>query len=173
MTLNRVIIASIISFFLLGCKISSSFQPGTTSNMTASTILIPMAENQAAQGPTNLGITLTEKIRDYYQTSSKLTVNSNKESDLELYITVSDYFSRQVLNTAEVGGTATQMELIVTVRYKYIDNENPSNTIENKTKSQKLTYNASLTLEQAETQILPDILDLLVQEIFNETLARW
>ena len=60
--------------------------------MTASTILIPMAENQAAQGPTNLGITLTEKIRDYYQTSSKLTVNSNKESDLELYITVSDYF---------------------------------------------------------------------------------
>lgn len=158
---------------MCACKVSSGFQPGTTSNITANTVLIPIAENLAAQGPTNLSINFTEKVRDYYQTNSKLTVNSTQASDLELYVTVSDYFSRQVQNTAVEGGAATQMELVVNVKIRFVDNDTPTNTIESKAFSQKLVYSSSLTLAQAETEILPDILDLLVQDIFNETVARW
>ncbi len=171
--MNKITTLLLLALAVCSCKISSSFQPGTTSNITANTILIPLAENQSAQGPTSLAIDLSEKVRNYYQTNSKLTVNSSKASDLELYITVSDFFARQVQNTAEVGGTATQMELIVTIKVRYVDNDNASNTIENKSFSQKLLYDADLTLEQAQLKILPDILDLLTQDIFNSTLARW
>jgi hypothetical protein len=173
MTLNRFLPLILILGSLGACKISSSFQPGTTGNLTASSILIPLAENQAAQGPTSLSIDFSEKMRDYYQSNSKLIVNSTNVSDLELYLTISDYFARQVQNTATNGGTATQMELIVNVKVRYIDNDNPTNSIENKMFSQKLLYSAELTLDQAQEQILPDILDLLAQEIFNSTLARW
>lgn len=173
MTLNKIIVFLSICLGLSACKLSSSFQPGTVANLTASSILIPLAENQAAQGPTNLSIDFTEKMRDYYQSNSKLIVNSSKASDLELYITISDFFARQVQNTSTSGGTATQMELVVSVKVKYVDNENAANSIETQVFPQKLLYSADLTLDQAQVKILPDILDLLAQDIFNATIAKW
>jgi polyhydroxyalkanoate synthesis regulator protein len=177
MTLNSLVrklgLSLLIFPCIMACKVSSGFKPGTSGNITASNIMIPIAENLAAQGPTNLSISFTEQIRNYYQSNTKLKVNSNQASDLELYITIKDFFAQQVQNSAVGAGQASQMELIVTVTVKFIDNENKINNLDNKQFSQKLVYNADKTLEQAQTEVLPDILSLLTQDIFNATLARW
>ncbi len=173
MTLTRICIfvASLIGFF--SCKISSSFQPGTASNITATNIMIPQAENRVAQGPTNLAIDFTEALRDYYQTNSKLIVNSNQQSDLELYTTITSFATRQVSSTAEAGSQAEQMELTVGINIRYIDNENTINSIESITVQQKMNYDAQFTLEEAQADLLPEIIQLLSQDIFNKTIARW
>ena len=158
---------------LMSCTIRSSFQAGTTANITAESIMIPLAENQAAQSPTSMVLDVTEALRDYYQTNSKLIVNSNQQSDLELYATITDFKSQQMSSTAENGGQATHMELIVKVKISYRDNENDDNSIESKTFEQKMPYLATLSLEEAQTSLLPEIIELLTQDIFNSTLARW
>lgn len=158
---------------IFGCSISSSFQPGTTSNLTAKSIMIPLVENQAAQGPTSLALDVTEALRDYYQTNSKLIVNSNQKSDLELYATVTSFTARQVTSTAKDGGQATQMELIVQMKVQYLDNENPNSSIESLSVQQKMLYAATLSLDEAQTSLLPEIIELMTQDIFNKTLARW
>ena len=76
------------------CSVSSSFKPGGSGgDIAASSILIPLLDNDAAQGPTSLSIDFTEILRDYYQSNSKLIVNSDASSDLELTGTINDLFT--------------------------------------------------------------------------------
>lgn len=154
------------------CSVSSSFKPGGSGgDIAASSILIPLLDNNAAQGPTSLSIDFTEVLRDYFQSNSKLIVNSDLPSDLELSGTIENLSTRQIQNNIE-NGTSTQSELTVQISISYVDNNDEEQNL-NKSFSQSLPYDADLTLEEATDEFLPEILDLLAQDIFNSTVARW
>lgn len=173
MTLIKYIFTIGILSILGGCTFSSSFQPGTTSNITASSIMIPVVEVKAAQGPTTLSLDFTQAIRDYYQTNSKLIVNSDQRSDLELFAVITTYSAEQINSTAQIGEQAEQMELTVVMKVNYVDNETPENSLPSVTVQQKTPYDAALTLEEAQVSLLPDIIEQMTQDVFNKTLARW
>ena len=171
-SLRNIIILTFTTLLLFSCSFSSSFKAGGKGNdLAANSILIPLFNNNAAQGPTTLTLDLTEQVRDYYLANTKLVVNSNEDSDLELYATIQDFYARQVESSIS-NGTATQMELFVVLNVEYIDNNNEDNNV-NQNVTQSLVYSADLTLEEAQDEILPDLLDLLVQQVFNKTVARW
>ena len=158
--------------FSTGCSVSSSFKPGGSGgDIAASSILIPLLDNDAPQGPTSLSIDFTEVLRDYFQSNSKLIVNSDLPSDLELTGVINDLSTRQIQNNVE-DGTSTQSELVVRISISYTDNNDPDQNV-TKSFSQTTPYDANLTLDQATDELLPEILDLLAQDIFNSTVARW
>lgn len=172
----------LLKYFLVGlvltglcassCNFSSSFKAGGKGkNIAANSILIPQFNNNAAQGPTSLGQDLTLDTRDYYQENTKLVVNASGSSDLELYGTIQNVYAQQVAASIS-NGTATQMELFLVIKIEFVDNNNPNNSVTERV-SQSQVYSADLTFEDAEESILPDLQDILIQEIFNKTVAKW
>jgi len=61
----------------------------------------------------------------------------------------------------------------VVLKVKYVDNDDPNNSIESISVQQKTPYDAELSLEDAQEALMPDIIDLMTQDVFNKTLARW
>lgn len=172
MTFSRLLYPLVCTVFLVSCSFSSSFKPGGKGgNIIAKSILIPIFENNAAQGPTSLAVDFTEQVRDYYLSNTKLIVNSSELSDLALNIVIADFYAKP-LQSSIVNGIATEMELILSIKVEYIDANNEQNNV-TKTIAQNIVYGAELTLEEAQDANLETILELLTQKVFNETVARW
>lgn len=173
MALLKYTFLTVISALLFfSCSFSTSFKAGGKGkNIAANSILIPQFNNNSAQGPTSLGQDLTQEVREYYQSNTKLVVNSDEASDLELYGTVQDVYAKQVSGSVS-NGTATQMELFLVLSVEFIDHNNEDNTTTERI-SQSQIYSADLTFEEAQDNILPDLKKLVIQQIFNKTVAKW
>ena len=67
---------------------------------------------------------------------------------------------------------ATETRLTITVRVKYTDNVNPSNSID-QTFSAYRQFSSSLLLTDVQDELCQQISDELVDLIFNATLGNW
>lgn len=150
-----------------GCKIYSF--TGTSIAPDVKSISIYTIENKAQKINPSLSNTLTLALQDKYRKLTKLEM-FNDGGDLEVSGFITSYdVTPTAVTSAEI---AAQNRLTVTVRITFTNNKHPEEDFE-KSFAAFQDYNSDLTIEQVEAQLVDDIVEILVEDIFNATVANW
>lgn len=167
---NRVkyiITILIISLFTTGCG-SYSFK-GSTLSSDLKTIAINNFGLTAAGGPANLGNTLTEKLKEYYQRNTQLKLKTTNP-DLQLEGSVVGYDLTPQAPTSQ--DKAGLNRLTITIEVKFTNNKDEEKNFEQNF-SFYADFNQTQTLSQVESKLIPIILDQIILDIFNKSAGDW
>ena len=140
----------------------------TTIPDSVKTIKISYIENKARYINPQLSPQLTDAIQQKISNQTKLTRTTSDDANWQISGTVTNY---SVSFSAVSGSQTTQNNLTVGVHITFRDN------LRNKTDefdvSRDFPFSANLTLSQAESQLLPQIIKNVTDEIFNHIFSNW
>lgn len=163
-------ITVLISLFLLvsACGIYSF--TGTSIQPDVNTIAIEYFEYKALKVNPSLSNDLTEALRTKFRRMTRL---EQVEIDGDLTITgeVTGYDVKATTVTADE--VAAQNRLTVTIRVNFSDRKHPEENFENKSFSAYSDYDSTRSLEEVESTLCAEIIDKLIEDVFNATVAQW
>jgi hypothetical protein len=173
--LNSIVFISALLLFSGCIKYSLS---GASTN--AKSIQVDAFYNNTELSPANLGQTLTNKIKDYYQQNSSLRVVPTN-GELQIEGTIITYATAPVAPQASTGtGTnatpnyGAQTRLTIAVKVNYVDNIEPKNGFKDRTFSFYADFdNNSSDFFSAQESLEKKIFDQILIDIFNATIANW
>lgn len=163
-----VFAALLIAAALQGCKVSYTFS-GASISPHAKTYSVAYFPNNAPMVAPILSTTLTDALQDKFQRMTKLT-HARENGDLAFEGEIINYISTPTAITADE--MASQMRLTITVRVRFKNAVEPQYNFE-RTFSQYEDYPSSQMLQQAEGNLIPSIVDKLVEDIFNAAVSNW
>lgn len=164
---KRFILYFLLIFIFAGCGIYSF--SGTSIAPDVKSISVYTIENRAQKVNPSLSNTLTMELQDKYRKLTKLEM-LNEGGDLEVSGFITSYdITPTAVTSQEV---AAQNRLTITVKINFTNNKQPEENFE-KSFVAFQDYNSELTLEQVESQLVDDIVEILVEDIFNATVAQW
>ena len=153
---------------LVSCKINYSAQGGPI-DQNLKTISIDQFSNQASLGPSTIGFTFTEKLRDLFQSQTKLELISSN-GDLSYEGTISSYTIQPI--SVQGNQTAAQNRLTIAVKVTFVNQID-----EKKNFDQSFTrfadYSSSSDIGSIQDRLIEEIFDQITQDIFDKTLGDW
>jgi hypothetical protein len=162
---------SIVALLLLVSScVKYSLSGGDTG--TAQTITIRNFTNDAGGGPPNLSQLFSEKLRDYYQQNSKLQV-VNESGDWMLEGNITAYTITPIAPTGTE--TAGLSRLTIVVKATFTNNKEGPNEIKSFESDFSFyrDFPQSQSLSAVETELVNDILDRIVFDLFSRTTSNW
>lgn len=160
---------TLLIIVLTSCGVYS-FRDVSVDYSKYKTIKIGFIENKARYINPLLSVKLTDKIQQKIISQTKLIRTNNDEANFVLSGYIINYDPSQ---TVGISNSQTQTNrLTVTVHIILRDN------VENKTQEFDVTrnfdFNASLSLQQAEADLLEkEIIPTITDEIFNKIFSNW
>lgn len=156
------------SFLINSCGVYS-FKDVSIDYTKIKTIKIGFIENRARYINPQFSPRLTDNLQQKIANQTKLTRTNNDDAHLQISGTVTGYDP-----TVTVGVSSNQSainRLVVTVHIVV------KKTLENKTEEFDVTrnfdYSASKTLQQAEAEMIEQIVKNVTDEIFNKLFSNW
>ncbi|HEX6915709.1 MAG TPA: LPS assembly lipoprotein LptE [Chitinophagaceae bacterium] len=132
------------------------------------TVKIGLFENRARYVNPQLSPRLTDAFNQKVSRQTKLT----RTNDEDAHYNISGYISQYDVTTAGISGQRTATNRLTVGVHIIL-----RNTLENKTEeydvSRSFDFNASLTLPQAEAQLLDEIIRNVSDEMFNRIFSNW
>jgi len=170
----KLLIPILLLVVVFSCTINYTTKSGTTPT-EAKSIYIPVVYNEVGAGPSSLSQDFTELLREYFQRNTKLDITKTEvvgELVLEGYI--SGYYVNPVSPSADANGleSAAQNRLTMVVNMKYV---NPFNRKDNFTQnfSYFKDFDGDESLSDVESQLLEEINEQLIIQIFNKSFDNW
>lgn len=142
---------------------------GTSIAPDVKSISVYTIENKAPKVYPSLSNTFTVELQDKYRKLTNLEM-FDEGGDLEVKGVVMSYDITPTAVTSDE--VASQNRLTITAKITYTNNLYPDENFE-KSFAAFQDYNSELTLEQVEAQLVDDIVEILVEDIFNATVAQW
>lgn len=143
------------------------------------TISIQRFYDEVGTGPPNLSQLFTEKIRDYYQQNTSLTV-VDAEGDLQLEGSIVGYNLAPMAprsagsNNFDDADIAALQRLTITVNATYINTQDDAFDFENQRFSFYADYDPERqNFNSIEADLVDEIYDAIILDIFNQTVANW
>ena len=163
-------IAAILSAALLlgGCGIYSF--SGTSIQPDVKSITIDMFQYKAMKVNPSLSNDLTEAVRTQFRKMTSLE-QIDMDGDLEITGDITGYDVRAAAIAA--GDVAAQSRLTVTVKVNFTNRKYPEDDFENKSFSAYADYDSTNSLDAVESSLCVEIIDKIVEDIFNATVAQW
>jgi len=161
------LILVVCSLLIESCGVYSF--SGTTLSPDIKTVTINNFTLQTAGGPANLPLTLTERLKEYYQRYTNLKVIPTG-GDMALEGTVTGYDLIAVAPTANDQAGLNRLQITIQVRFTNTKDDTKSF---DQSFSFYKDFPQNQTLSQNEGQLVPAILDQLVLDVFNKTAADW
>jgi hypothetical protein len=168
--MNKFILSITFSLFLLilgGCKIKFSFT-GASISPEVKTFSIKYFPNLASLGPPTLSQTFTQALKDRFLSQTNLTL-VNKGGDLNLEGNISNFSTQPA---AISGETAQKNQLTVTVYVKFSNKINEKQDFETSFTRFEY-YDSKQNLSAVQDALLKTIIEALVDDIFNKSVANW
>ncbi len=158
--------------FIAGCfSVKYSFT-GASIPPDAKTVSIAYFPNNAPTVAPILSATLTDGLKDKFARQTKLQQVSDGTGDLNFQGEIIGY--AMTPDAVSAGDDmASRYRLTITVRVTYINVLEPQWNFTNKTFTAFDTFPSSQDLATAEGTLIPDIVDMLVNDIFNASVANW
>jgi len=151
-----------------GCKISYSFS-GTSIQSDVNTITINFIEYRAPRVNPSLSNDLTEAIRTQFRRMTRLE-QVDMDGDMEISGQITGYdVSTAAVTANEV---AARNKLTVTVKIQFSDKKHPEEDFD-RAFSAYSEYDSTNTLDAVESTLCQEIIDKLVEDIFNASVAQW
>ncbi len=133
------------------------------------TISVYTIENKAMKVNPALSNTLTVALQDKYRKLTKLEMLEDG-GDLEVSGFISSYeITPTAVTSAEV---AAQNRLTVTVKITFKNNKHEEENFESSFAAFQ-DYDSTISLDAVEAQLVDEIVEILVDDIFNRTVANW
>ena len=165
----KILFILITLFILSGCAGGRySFTQGIP-DPNINTVSIQYFTNQAPLAKPTLSNSFTESLKDLFQTQTKLALVS-KYGDLQFEGYVSGYRTAPVAITGNE--TAAKNRLTISVKVKFVNTQQPEKNYE-QSFSRYSEYNSNLDLTTVEDELIAEINDQLVQDIFNKAMSNW
>ena len=173
--MTRSICYFLIFLSLNGCGIYSF--TGASISPEVKTISFQNFFNNSPLGPSNMSVLFNEKIQDYFERNTSLTI-VNENGDLEIEGSIEDFSLSPVAPTAE-GGRNSQFftgltRLTIRVNATYLNKFDDQFNYENKSFSFYRDFNQDTEeLSSNEQEFLEEIFDQIILDIFNASVANW
>ena len=162
-----MILGVIIVTGLTGCKVSYSFSGASTTGL--STVSIQYFQNRAPLVQPGLSQYITDALIDKCKSQTGLkTVNGIGDANFEGEI--SDYNTRP--RTVAADAEAAMNRFTITVKVKFTNAVDPELSFE-QTFSRYEDYNSNLDLSQVEKELSDKIIEMIVEDIFNQAFVNW
>jgi hypothetical protein len=166
------IICGHVFLFLLfqtSCRVSYSFT-GASISPNVKTLTIRYFPNNASNVVPTLSTTFTNALKDYFTSQSNLNLVDHG-GDLTVEGSITGY--DPALPVAIQGNeTAAMNRMTITVNVKFTNRTNEKQNFESSFSRYK-DYPSTQPLPSIQDQIIKEINDQLVQDIFNKAVVNW
>jgi hypothetical protein len=133
------------------------------------TITINFIEYRAQRVNPSLSNDLTEAIRSQFRRMTRLE-QVDADGDMEISGQITGYeISTAAVTANEV---AARNKLTVTVKIQFSDKKHPEEDFD-KSFSAFSEYDSTNTIDAVESSLCAEIVDKLVEDIFNASVAQW
>ena len=165
--MKRTALILVSALLVVSCGIYSF--TGTSIQPDVKTITIPYVEYKALRVNPSLAGDLTDALQEKFR---KLTrpEQVDQDGDLELVVEVTGYDVKATAITANE--MAAQNRLTVGVKIAFTNRKYPEDDV-NQSFSAYEDFDATQSLEAVESGLCETIIDKLVEDIFNATVAQW
>ncbi len=164
---NKMMTLIFISIALTSCGVYSFKDAIIPENVK--TIKIGFVENKARYVNPQLAPQLTDKLLQKIISQTKLTRTNSDDAHYQIYATITNYDPSQTVGVSAQQASTNRLTVTVHVLLK--------KTLDNKEQEFDITRNfdfsANLTLNQAEGQLMSDILRNITDDIFNQIFSNW
>ncbi len=169
--MRKITIAVLIavSFLLGGCSIVKYSFSGTSIQPDVKTVTINFFEYKALKVNPTLSNDLTEAMKDKFRKLTKLE-QVDFDGDLEISGAVTGYEVRAAAVTANE--VAAMNRLTVTASLKFTNRKYPEEDFE-KSFSAYSDYDSTNSLDAVEASLCEEIVEKLVEDMFNASVAQW
>ena len=154
-----IVLQSCGIYSFTGASISSEINSVSVSNFS---VLTPSS-------PPVLSNLLSETLKDKFNDETSLSIFSNN-GDLQFEGEVTSYSLKPIAIQADE--TAAQNRLTITVKVKYTNTKDDEFNYHTNF-SRFRDYSSSQELSSVEQQLLEEIVQELVEDIFNKALTNW
>lgn len=166
--MRRLVIILLAALALSSCRISYSFS-GTSIQPDVNSITINYIEYRALRVNPSLSNDLTEAIRNQFRRMTRLE-QVDQDGDMELSGEITGYDVTAAAVTADE--VAARNKLTVTVKISFSDKKHPEEDFD-KSFSAYAEYDSTNTLDAVEGALCQEIIEKLVEDIFNASVAQW
>ena len=163
----RLLLPALMTVLVSSCGIYSF--TGTSIQPDVYTITINYFEYKALRVNPSLSNDLTEAMKDKFRKLTRLE-QVDMDGDMELTGEITGYDVKpQAVTSDEV---AAQNRLTVTVKVSFTNKKYPEDDVD-KSFSAYEDYDSTNSLDAVESTLCETIVEKLVEDIFNATVAQW
>ncbi len=165
--LKILMLAAVACAAVSGCGIYSF--SGTSIQPDVKSIAVEYFKNNALKVNPTLASSLSDALIDQYRRLTSLQILP-ENGDMNVYGEITSYDTRPMAVTADE--VASQNRLTVTVKITFTNRLHPEEDFE-KSFSAYADYDSNQLLDAVESSLCDEIIDILVEDIFNATVANW
>jgi hypothetical protein len=161
----------ILTIYLLAaqaCTVSYTLS-GASIAPEVKTVSVQHFVNRAPLGLANLEQYFTDELKDKFKSQTSLTV-VNDVGDLDFEGEITRYFTKPMAITGDE--TAAQNRLTIEVRVKFTNEVEPEYNFDTKF-SQYADYSSDFDLSAVEQELVEEIVEKLIEDIFNKSVVNW
>lgn len=157
----------LMTVLLSGCGIYSF--SGTSIQPDVKSCSVEYFENKALKVNPSLSSSLTDALIDKYRKLTSLDMVT-ENGDLNVEGEIVSYDTKPIAVSADE--IATQNRLTVTVKIYFTNKLHPEEDFE-RSFSAYADYDSNQMLDAVEASLCDEIIEIMVEDIFNATVANW
>lgn len=155
-------------FAFSSCKVHYGFT-ATTPMVDVKTVSIQFFRNNASLAPPTMSQSFTEALKDIFNSQTSLGIVT-RDGDLNFEGEITNFMTAPVALQSNDQAALNRLTITVNVRF--------TNVKDDKQKfeasfSRYADYSSSQNLSTVQTQLIDDINQQLVQDIFNRAMVNW
>ena len=169
MFLKKVLAVLTISFAVSGCSIKYRLNGASIDYNLIKTITIEAFTNRAAYQWAPMAPMFNTSLSDIYNNQTKLR-QVKRDGDLVLSGEITSYDQTNKSISADGYSSMVQLKMSVTVKFRNTKNHNDDF---DKSFTASREYDASQQLSAVQEELVQQMIDDIVDQVFNATVANW
>lgn len=154
---------------VVGCKVSYKFTGASIDYSVVRTISLETFQNRAAYQWGPMATMLNERLSDVFIQQTKLT-QVQRGGDLQLAGEITAY--DQVNKSISSDGYSAMVQLKMTVKVRFTNNKNHKEDFE-RSFSATRDFDSSQQLDTVQEELVTQMINEIVDAIFNAAVANW
>lgn len=150
------------------CKVNYSFT-GASISPDIKTVSVAYFPNNAPLAQPTLSQVFTESLKDYFLSQTNLSL-VDRFGDIQFEGEIIDYKTEPL--AIQQNETAALNRLTISIRVRYTNNKEDNVDFE-RTFTRFEDYESSRNLADVEAELIPQINDQIIQDIFNASIGNW
>lgn len=166
---KRIVWGALLVCLLVSCSISYKFNGASIDYTKTKTIQIAQFPIRSAYVWAPMQAIFNNELTDVYARQTKL-LQVNRNGDLQLSGEIVEY--SQYNKAVSADGYSAQTQLKMTVNVRFVNNANHDEDFEQKF-SATTQYDSSKQLISVQEELVTQMVEDIVDQIFNATVANW
>ena len=167
--MKKILFLLILSVMASSCRISYSSRTASIDYELTKTLMIAHFVNQAPLVYPPLEQRFNEEMKDMFTRNTRLQlVNQNGDMEIEGEIVGYELTPLAVQEDA----FASETKLTMTVRMRFRNNKTDAPQIEERISANR-TFSSNTVFDSVQDQLMGELIEEIVDQIFNATMANW